>query len=160
MSTIRMIISAKMERARLKEVPARSKSWEEATYAPANGAQGSHDRGRLVTVASRTGNSRKVGALGGAQAMFDRHAATRSRRWICMSFSALRPSVSPLGACRMIAGQYSIGIEFRRFISETVETFFPMMRANFVLPPKAAMRSAIVFMLQSTTQNMFVGQHD
>ena len=79
MSTVRMLVLSKMERARLKEVvPARSKSGEEETYAPANGTQGSHDRGRLVTVASRSGNGRKVGALSGAQAMLDRHAASPS----------------------------------------------------------------------------------
>jgi hypothetical protein len=71
MSTIRMIIIAKMERARLKEVPARSKSGKEETHAPANGAQGSHDRGRSVSIASRSGHGRKVGALSGAQAMLE-----------------------------------------------------------------------------------------
>jgi hypothetical protein len=76
MSTIRMIVSAKKERARLKEVvPARSKSREGNTYAPKRGAQGSHGRREEVVVASRSGDGRKVGAFGEAKNLVRRHAA-------------------------------------------------------------------------------------
>jgi hypothetical protein len=79
MTTVRMLILAKMERARLKEIPARSKSGEERTHAPANGTQGSHDRRRGISaIASRSGLGRKVGALAEAEADIDvgHHAAT------------------------------------------------------------------------------------
>lgn len=64
MSTVRMFILAKMERARLKEIAARSKSGEEGTCAPSNSAQGSHDRRRAISaIASRSGHGREIGAF-------------------------------------------------------------------------------------------------
>lgn len=77
MSTVRMWILAKMERARLKELrPARSKSREERPDAPESGAKGSHDRREKVVVAWRSGHGRKVGAVETAKAMLYRHSTT------------------------------------------------------------------------------------
>jgi len=79
MSTVRVRILAKMERTRLKETRARSKSGEETTCAPPHSAQGSHDRPTgNSAIASRSGRSRKVGAFGEAKAAIetDVHAAT------------------------------------------------------------------------------------
>jgi len=161
MSTVRMWILAKMERARLKEVvPARSKSWEERPDAPEGGAKGSHDRREKVAVAWRSGHGRKVGAVETAKAELGGHSAFALPSCNSNSLSAVRPTTPNWGACWIKAGQYSTGTELRRFISETAETFIPIIPANLVLPPKASMRSRIVFISTRSTHNQPGGQHD
>lgn len=76
MSTVRVWMLSKKERTRLKETRARSKSGEETTCAPPHSAQGSHDRPTgNSTIASLSGRSRKVGALGEAKEMVRGHGA-------------------------------------------------------------------------------------
>ena len=67
----------KMERARLKEIPARSKSGEEGPCAFPHNAQGSHGRPTgNSTTASRSGGSRKIGAFRGPQAIHNCHVGS------------------------------------------------------------------------------------
>lgn len=106
MSTVRMLILAKMERARPKEIPARSKSGEERTHAPANNAQGSHDRRRGISpIASRSGRGRKIRSFVQAQEVFGEKDHATSPRCIRMSRSASIPLMPRSDAASMMSGQ-------------------------------------------------------
>lgn len=77
MSTVRMMVLAKKERARPKEAPARSKSGEETPK------KGSHER-RDAARASRSGIGREIGAFMKAQEAVEvgRHATSLCGREI------------------------------------------------------------------------------
>lgn len=154
MTTFRLTLAVKRDRARIAAV-ARPKAREETPK------KGRHARRkRNVPGAYRSGQCREVRAFGKAEVALDRHAATSRPRCNATRVSFDTPSIPSSRAAFMILGQYSIGIEFRRFISDAVEAFFPMIAANFVLPSKAEMRSPIVYMQQGFTHIMLASQHD